>query len=86
MRKIICDKCNYSAYEPIDVDGRGFHEVILRVETRYHVAVTVVKKEWCSWCVKNHLGAIPEPLKDAPPKSQELFDAFVDEVEERINR
>lgn len=85
MRKIICDNCAYTAYEPIDVNGRTFHEVILSVETRYHVSVTVVKKDWCSECVKKCLGAIPEPVKDPPPKSEQLFYTFVEAVAEELS-
>lgn len=84
MRKIFCDKCGYSASEPLPLEGRKFHKVVLRVETLYHVGVTIVEHEWCSHCVKDTLGNIPEPIKEPPPKSQELFDELVEAVSEAI--
>ena len=84
MRHIICDRCGHTGREPLNPDERTFHKVVLRVDTRYHVGVTIVQKEWCGDCIKKTLGTIPEPMKDPPPKSQQLFDELVEAVAEKI--
>ena len=86
MRKIVCDKCHYEAIDPPGPKARTFHKVELCVDATHSRSVKLVEKEWCENCVETALGELPnpDPYAPSPQKSEELFDALVQAVGERV--